>query len=535
MDAMFVSPPPPAHGNSTKTTNTSAKGSETKFAPTLHDAINEQNTSSLKSSDTEDGSKTSYSDPQDSKNSLDSSNEEQPSSENTVASGLAEIKTASDQHDSVSSRLQLNSHSSHTAQIAVNIGSYINDVKQQKGPISVGEAISKLLSGSQNIKESGQEMSLNDIQQNVKTKDPAISHNEKSLFAAEQSPTRPIGKQNSSIQLNAGDSITISSSKSQTPPLIEHKFTPATVLEGLAARDNGRFLQTDTHGNGLGGYATDNQGQLSSQNDSLPLSAEKIAARITNIVFQQTPHNTGLRDGNQSLRQDWLGEFIEAKIDQFQGKSGSKTGQEFLSSDGEMSASNTSLTAAKGGEKTGETLFSQTLHVAAAGKQVTSGIELQRPGATNIMLSQFQENDILHQVTHRIRLTQHLQDSKLVMKLHPAELGNLKIDIHLKEGTINANILAQSQQVQEILERNMPRLRALMEEQGLKVNEIAINLDNDPTEKKNLFEEHLAQDDKGFANHKNDSSAGKFMLATDEVEEPEIATIPPQSRVNVLI
>jgi flagellar hook-length control protein FliK len=60
------------------------------------------------------------------------------------------------------------------------------------------------------------------------------------------------------------------------------------------------------------------------------------------------------------------------------------------------------------------------------------------------------------------------------MKLHPAELGDLKIDVQLKDGSINANILAQSQQVQEILEKNMPRLKALMEEQGLVVSDISL-------------------------------------------------------------
>ena len=81
----------------------------------------------------------------------------------------------------------------------------------------------------------------------------------------------------------------------------------------------------------------------------------------------------------------------------------------------------------------------------------------------------------------------------------------------------------------------MPRLRALMEEQGLKVNEITINLDNDPTENSNLFEEHLAQDNTSFANHPDKSSNVEFVLEAVETDEEHVAVAPPASGVNVLI
>ena len=128
-----------------------------------------------------------------------------------------------------------------------------------------------------------------------------------------------------------------------------------------------------------------------------------------------------------------------------------------------------------------------------------------------------------------------MQDTKLVMKLHPAELGDLKIDIQLKGGTINANILAQSQQVQHILEKNMPRLKALMEEQGLVVNEIAVNLDTDVSDNRNMFEDHLAQDNQSFSKHKGASSSARFTLQHEEVDEAEIIAQPTPPGVNVMI
>jgi flagellar hook-length control protein FliK len=157
-----------------------------------------------------------------------------------------------------------------------------------------------------------------------------------------------------------------------------------------------------------------------------------------------------------------------------------------------------------------------------------------RPGSS-FYNPNIQENDILHQVLHKFRISQHMQDSRLVMKLHPAELGNLKIDVQMKDGSVHANILAQSQQVQDILEKNMPRLKAIMEEQGLTVSDISIKLDTDVSDNTNLFDEHLAKDDSFFTKRENINSSVTFELDQGEAEEVEFNTQPASSGVNVTI
>lgn len=546
MEAMFVSTVPPSHGKPS-TTNNSSKGSETGFAPALNEAINEKKNSTSQQSESEKSQHSAKSNIPEKENNTSPLEENQDSPEDVAAYGAAEKKSSS------SLQQQGSANFSSINRNAANTEITGADAKQGISKNIGDDNLAKFLNGEQ-VKSNNvsQESSLlKNTDQSTATvsnhrfstspyEGKSASDLRGTVSSTEQQSDNRLsdrlsGKSGSSVQLLANDSITISHSKPQTTQLSGQKFTPTSILEAAGVHGNERYRQAGNNGNGLSEYATQNPGQLNSNHNNLPLSAEKIAARITDIPFQQNIGNTSLREGNQSLRHDWLGEFIEAKVDQFQGKSSSKTGQELLNSEGEMSANNSSGAPAKGGEKGGETTFSQTLHLAAADKQVASGVEMQRPAATNIMLSQFQENDILHQVIHKIRLSQHTQDSKLVMKLHPAELGSLKIDIHLKDGTINANILAQSQQVQEILEKNMPRLRALMEEQGLKVNEIAINLESEPTEQNNLFDEHLAQDNKGFANNSKNNSGEEFVLEVDDTEVTEVAPTPLQSGVNVLI
>jgi len=81
------------------------------------------------------------------------------------------------------------------------------------------------------------------------------------------------------------------------------------------------------------------------------------------------------------------------------------------------------------------------------------------------------------------------------IKLHPAELGELKIDLTVKEGSIRANVVAQSQHVQEIIEKNLAKLKAVLEEQGFSVDEILVTSQSDSVGDFNLFDKNLSGGD----------------------------------------
>lgn len=102
------------------------------------------------------------------------------------------------------------------------------------------------------------------------------------------------------------------------------------------------------------------------------------------------------------------------------------------------------------------------------------------------------EEQVMQQIQHQFNINANKAQSNINIRLHPAELGELKISLAIKEGTVRVNVIAQSHQTQEILERNMPKLKAILEEQGLFVDDISITQASQSAQDFNLFDEQFA-------------------------------------------
>lgn len=108
------------------------------------------------------------------------------------------------------------------------------------------------------------------------------------------------------------------------------------------------------------------------------------------------------------------------------------------------------------------------------------------------------ENAFVNQVIQRFNINPNSPTSKMVMKLYPEELGELKIDIQMKDGVIKASFVAQTQQVQQVLEKYIPKLRTFMEQQGLTVDDILVTTTSDNVGGHDLFQEDFV-DNNGFS------------------------------------
>ena len=97
------------------------------------------------------------------------------------------------------------------------------------------------------------------------------------------------------------------------------------------------------------------------------------------------------------------------------------------------------------------------------------------------------DDKVLQQIQQQFRTQNHKVQQKIKMQLHPAELGELKIDLTVKEGAIRVNVVAQTRQAQEVLERNIPKLKNILEEQGLTIDEVTIAQAADSSKDFNLF------------------------------------------------
>jgi len=143
-----------------------------------------------------------------------------------------------------------------------------------------------------------------------------------------------------------------------------------------------------------------------------------------------------------------------------------------------------------------------------------------------------QEDDVIRQLNERFQITSRHMDSRINIKLHPAELGELKIDLTVKEGSIRANVVAQSQQALEILERNIQKLRNALEQQGFTIDEISLTAESESVGDFDLFDQQL------FGKNDYTPTRTKNRLegeATFSLEDHEIAAPVSNTGVNVKI
>ena len=90
---------------------------------------------------------------------------------------------------------------------------------------------------------------------------------------------------------------------------------------------------------------------------------------------------------------------------------------------------------------------------------------------------QVAESQIFDQVVSHLSGSVNGESGRMVLRLQPAELGSLKLDLAIEGDKISANIHAQSQQVREVLERHLPQLRNALAEQGLKVEQFQVSVE----------------------------------------------------------
>jgi flagellar hook-length control protein FliK len=128
-------------------------------------------------------------------------------------------------------------------------------------------------------------------------------------------------------------------------------------------------------------------------------------------------------------------------------------------------------------------VFDGTLAAAGAGKNPVEGLSgpLQGSAATTATFaatSPNQEVRILDQVLQQLPLNRIGDQNRIVIRLHPEELGEVKLDLVMDKDQLKAHLVAQTQQVQDILEKHLPRLQEALHNQGVKLDSIQVSVDS---------------------------------------------------------
>ncbi|KAF0188225.1 MAG: flagellar hook-length control [Desulfobulbaceae bacterium] len=100
--------------------------------------------------------------------------------------------------------------------------------------------------------------------------------------------------------------------------------------------------------------------------------------------------------------------------------------------------------------------------------------------------------ELINHLVERFSINPRLQTSKISLNLNPAELGALKIDILVKGDSIKAHIAAGTQQIQDTIEKNMPKLRAILEQQGFTVEDFKVTLEATDSSRNDFFQQQFS-------------------------------------------
>lgn len=134
------------------------------------------------------------------------------------------------------------------------------------------------------------------------------------------------------------------------------------------------------------------------------------------------------------------------------------------------------------------------------------------------------QDEVFQQFIERFQMTRRALDTQINIKLHPAELGEVNINLFVKEGAIRANVVAQSQHVQEIIEKNMGRLRTVLEQQGFTIEEITVTAKSDAVGDFNLFDRQLfSQNDYNPPSSKSSRTPGALFTLEDPGTDEQAA------------
>ncbi len=127
------------------------------------------------------------------------------------------------------------------------------------------------------------------------------------------------------------------------------------------------------------------------------------------------------------------------------------------------------------------------------------------------------ESQIFDQVVTKMSGSFNGESGRMVLRMQPAELGSLKLELTVEGDRIRANLQAQTYQVQEVLERNLPQLRSALAEQGLKIDQFQVDVEQ---------QNHQEQFDNLAQQHQQGHQRGARQPAWQQNWQPEEQIVP---------
>lgn len=271
--------------------------------------------------------------------------------------------------------------------------------------------------------------------------------------------------------------------------------------------------------------------------ETLGLSEEELDTLMQQVISGQgesdmqdallTPENglEGMQDYTVSVQKD--GETVQIKVT-VDDASGSKSVQEEVTDapkeavqgSHKMRERDASADSGRGeGGAAGNALF-QTLD-----KPVET---VETPAPVSAGYQSAQTQDIMNQIMDYMKINLKAETQEMELRLHPASLGTVNVQIAAKDGAITAQFTTQNEAVRAVIETQLIQLKNQFEEQGIKVDAVEVLVEN------HNYGEQFSQENQDGDQKQGKASKGTRRINLDELEgEEEIAGMEDSERIAV--
>jgi flagellar hook-length control protein FliK len=146
----------------------------------------------------------------------------------------------------------------------------------------------------------------------------------------------------------------------------------------------------------------------------------------------------------------------------------------------------------------------------AASTSSTDALTLRLPSGLTVP-----DGAVVDQMLSHFSVNKQLESGTINLKLHPQELGELRMEIKVEQDNIKAHIVAQNPQAQEMIERHLPRLRETLAQQGLQLQHIEVTV----AAHDNAGGERYQDNSRQQLNQSQHKSTSQSMFTLDSEEE----------------
>lgn len=112
----------------------------------------------------------------------------------------------------------------------------------------------------------------------------------------------------------------------------------------------------------------------------------------------------------------------------------------------------------------------------------------------NLKTHEVFERSVVDQIVSKASLVNRNGQQEMRIQLDPPSLGTVKIQVSVNGNKVNTSMVADNSIARDIIERNMGQLRNSFSDQGFKVDQMSVNVGNDPRQQAADYERPFFMD-----------------------------------------